>query len=337
MTIKDKDTADRALAALQGLALGDALGMPTQSMSPQDIVRHYGHIEGLRDAVADQPIAPSMPAGSVTDDTEQAILLGKLLIEGEGHMDPAMLAASLLAWEDDMMSRGSLDLLGPSTKAALEQVRAGADIRTTGKTGTTNGAAMRVTPVGIAFSLADEARFLQAVHESCMVTHDTYQGWEAAALVAAAVSAGIEGALVHEAIDSAIELVTRAPRRGWWSAKASVLARTRAALDATRDMRADLILDYVRSTVGTSVDSTESVPAAFVIARTYCDNPMEGLCAAANLGGDTDTIGAMAGAILGASTGTQAFPREVITAIERVSSLNFAGLRDGLLILRRTA
>ena len=51
-----------------------------------------------------------------------------------------------------MIDRGSLDLLGPSTKAALEELRAGAEPGTTGRTGTTNGAAMRVTPVGIAYT-----------------------------------------------------------------------------------------------------------------------------------------------------------------------------------------
>ena len=44
--------------------------MPTQSMSPALITRHYGRIAGLRDAVGAQPIAPGAPAGSVTDDTE---------------------------------------------------------------------------------------------------------------------------------------------------------------------------------------------------------------------------------------------------------------------------
>ena len=53
----------RSLGALQGLALGDALGMPTQSMSAEWIKQAYGTIDGLRDAIADQPIAPNMPAG----------------------------------------------------------------------------------------------------------------------------------------------------------------------------------------------------------------------------------------------------------------------------------
>ena len=181
---------ERALGALTGLALGDALGMPTQSMSPARIRRCYGTITGLRDAVAEQPIAPSVPAGTVTDDTEQALILAGLLIDGGGRIDPHQLADALLRWEDDMRARGSLDLLGPSTKLALERVRAGADPHCTGRQGTTNGAAMRVAPVGIAFSLcADGDALARAVQASCLVTHDTRQGFEAAGLLAAAVSA----------------------------------------------------------------------------------------------------------------------------------------------------
>ena len=57
----------RAYGALAGLALGDALGMPTQAMSPEQIRAVYGRITGLVDGDASQPYAPGMPAGSVTD------------------------------------------------------------------------------------------------------------------------------------------------------------------------------------------------------------------------------------------------------------------------------
>ena len=92
-----------------------------------------------------------------------------------------------------MRARGSLNLLGPSTKLALEGVRAGADPRTTGRADTTNGAAMRVAPVGIAFPLTRPELLADAVHASCMVTHDTRQGFESAALIAVAVSAAVSG------------------------------------------------------------------------------------------------------------------------------------------------
>ena len=66
-----------------------------------------------------------MPAGAVTDDTEQAVLLGRLLVAGHGTIDPHELAGALVRWEHDMAERGSLDLLGPSTKRAVTAVLAG--------------------------------------------------------------------------------------------------------------------------------------------------------------------------------------------------------------------
>ena len=90
-----------------------------------------------------------MPAGAVTDDTEQAVLLGRLLVKGHGTVDPQELATALVHWERDMAERGSLDLLGPSTKRAVAAVLAGTPPDEAGATGDTNGAAMRIAPVGI--------------------------------------------------------------------------------------------------------------------------------------------------------------------------------------------
>ncbi|HEX5401356.1 MAG TPA: ADP-ribosylglycohydrolase family protein, partial [Pseudonocardiaceae bacterium] len=137
--------------------------MPTQSLSRKEIQARYGRLTGFLPGPVDQPIAPNMPAGSVTDDTEQAVLLGRLVVEGGGHVDPGRLAAELVAWESDMRRRGSLDLLGPSTKAA---VAAGEPCGSAGRRGTTNGAAMRITPVGIACPPTDLARLVDVVVEA---------------------------------------------------------------------------------------------------------------------------------------------------------------------------
>lgn len=330
------DERDRALGALMGLALGDSLGMPTQSMSPQQIHRYYGRIDSLRDAVDVQPIAPGLVAGSITDDTEQALLIGELIVEGEGHIYPRRLADTLLAWEDDMRTKGSLDLLGPSTKLALEKVRGGADPATTGGLGTTNGAAMRVTPIGIAFPLSDPDRFTTAVQESCMVTHDTRQGYESAAIIAASVSAAINGADAPAAVQTALRLVHDHPIHGHWSAKASVAARAELALKLTEDLHREDLADYLRTYVGTSVESSESVSCALVIIREFACEPFEGLCFAASLGGDTDTIAAMAGAVLGAAS-PGALPTDTVATVVSQSRLELAPLCDALLELRHTS
>ena len=308
----------RAHGALAGLALGDALGMPTQAMSPEQIRAVYGRITGLVDGDASQPYAPGMPAGSVTDDTEQALLVASLLVRGRGSssgrvaLDAGEFAHALLAWEDSMIERGSLDLLGPSTKAALERVRAGEDPLSVGGAGTTNGAAMRVTPIGIAMSTEDPQAFADAVWSSCQVTHATRQGFQSAALVAAAVSMGIDtprsaASDMTALLWKAVTYVDSLPERGAWTPDPDVVAATRRAMQLVANP-ASSSLECLVEQVGTSVASAQAIPMAFALLAR--DPSPQALLDAANLGGDTDTIGAIAGAILGAALGVEVLPAD---------------------------
>lgn len=332
----------RAHGALAGLALGDALGMPTQAMSPEQIRAVYGRITGLVDADASQPYAPGMPAGSVTDDTEQALLVASLLVRGRGSssgrvaLNAVEFAHSLLAWEDSMIERGSLDLLGPSTKAALERVRAGADPLSVGGAGTTNGAAMRVTPIGIAVSTADPEAFAEAVWSSCRVTHATRQGFQSAALVAAAVSLGIDAARspsldLRSLLWKAVTYVDSLPERGAWTPDPDVVAATRRAMQLAVNP-ASSSLECLVEQVGTSVASAQAIPMAFALLTR--DPSPQALLDAANLGGDTDTIGAIAGAILGAAAGVGVFDGRALAQVEEVSRLDLSSVAEQLLALR---
>ena len=335
----------RAYGALAGLALGDALGMPTQAMSPEQIRAVYGRITGLVDGDASQPYAPGMPAGSVTDDTEQALLVASLLVRGRGSssgrvaLDAGEFAHALLAWEDSMIERGSLDLLGPSTKAALERVRAGEDPLSVGGAGTTNGAAMRVTPIGIAMSTADPEAFADAVWSSCQVTHATRQGFQSAALVAAAVSMGIDtprsaASDMTALLWKAVSYVDSLPERGAWTPDPDVVAATRRAMQLVANP-ASSSLECLVEQVGTSVASAQAIPMAFAL---LARNPSpQALLDAANIGGDTDTIGAIAGAILGAALGVEVLPTDSLTMIEEVSHLGLQPIASKLLELRDQA
>lgn len=335
----------RAYGALAGLALGDALGMPTQEMSPEQIRAVYGRITGLVDGDASQPYAPGMPAGSTTDDTEQALLVASLLVRGRGTssgrvaLDAGEFAHALLAWEDSMIARGSLDLLGPSTKAALERVRAGEDPLSVGGAGTTNGAAMRVTPIGIAMSTADPEAFADAVWSSCQVTHATRQGFQSAALVAAAVSMGIDTARsttpdLRGLLWKALSYVDSLPERGAWTPDPDVVAATRRAMQLVANP-ASSSLECLVEQVGTSVASAQAIPMAFALLAR--DPSPQALLDAANIGGDTDTIGAIAGAILGAAVGVEVLPADSLSMIEEVSHLGLSSVAGDLLELRDQA
>jgi ADP-ribosylglycohydrolase len=324
----------RALGAFYGLAVGDALGMPTQSMSRSQIASRYGFITGLLDAVADQPIAPGMPAGSITDDTEQAVLLARLLIAGKGKVSPTDFAEALIAWEADMVRRGSADLLGPSTKRALALLESGVPASEAGRGGTTNGAAMRVTPIGIATPADNLDALLDAVVETGMVTHNTSIGIAAAAAVAAAVSAGVDGADLATALDTGSRAAALGADRAPWSAGGDIAARIAWAREWVRGMGTTELADAVSRVIGTSVAAQESVVAAFALAEALGDRPYEALTLAAGLGGDTDTIAAMCGAVLGAQHGIDGLPGDVVAVVRKVNNLDLEPVVDGLLDLR---
>ena len=238
-----------------------------------------------------------------------------------------------------MIRRGSLDLLGPSTKAALERVRAGEDPLTVGGEGTTNGAAMRVTPIGIAVSTEDPEAFAEAVWSSCRVTHATRQGFQSAALVAAAVSMGIDAARstspnLRGLLWKAVTYVDSLPEHGAWTPDPDVVAATRRAMQLAVNP-ASSSLEYLAEQVGTSVASAHAIPMAFALLAR--DPSPQALMDAANIGGDTDTIGAIAGAILGAALGVEVLPTDSLSKIEEVSHLGLSTVAGDLLALRDQA
>ena len=364
--------------------------MPTQMLSRRKIAGRWGGtLRGFEPAPPGHPIAAGLPAGSVTDDTEQAVLLGRLLVKGHGVVDPRELAGALVGWEREMAARGSLDLLGPSTKRAVAAVLAGVPPEEAGASGATNGAAMRIAPVGLAFALNLPDPASSADHESqtapvslaastigagspspppdlglstlvdrveavSRVTHDTGLALAGASAVAAAVSAGVSGAGIGEATALAVAAARIGACRGHWVAGADVAARIEWAtslvagrdrdeaariewatrLVAGRDLDEAAALIY--TLVGTSLATQESVPAAFAVLAAVPDDPWQACLLAASLGGDCDTIAAMAGAVAGACHGLDAFPPEAIAVID-AHGLDLAGLADDLLALRRSA
>ena len=334
------ESGERARGALYGLAIGDALGMPTQMLSRRQITERWGtQLHGFESAPPGHPIAADMTAGSVTDDTEQAVLLGRLLVAGHGTVNPQELATALVGWERDMAARGSLDLLGPSTRRALDAVLAGTLAEDAGASGDTNGAAMRIAPVGIVADLPDPpdlaglTALVDRVAAASFVTHNTGLALAGAAAVAAAVSAGISGASTTRATTVALAAAGLAADRGHWVAGADVAARIQWATSLVAGRDEAEAADLIYTLVGTSLATQESVPAAFAVLAAVPDDPWRACLLAASLGGDCDTIAAMVGAVAGACHGIDAFPAAAIAMID-AQGLGLAALADDLYALR---
>ena len=257
---------DRAVGALVGLAVGDALGMPTQCLSHETIRARYGVLDDFHPGPDDNDISRGMPAGRVTDDTDQAVILGELLVEGGGSVDPNAFAERLLAWEDRMRAAGSRDLLGPSTSKALGLAADGVSPHRTGRWGDTNGAAMRIAPVGVAVPGEPVERLVDAVAGADFV------------VVLAPLSEGTRGLVGAEVIGRMKEgaLLLNAGRGPVVDTGALVVAvragRIRAALDVTdpEPLPQDhelWTLDGVFITPHNAGDTPEAEVAAEALAR----------------------------------------------------------------------
>ena len=206
-----------------------------------------------------------------------------------------------------------------------------------GRFGTTNGAAMRITPVGIAFDVREEARFIEAVKQACQVTHNTTLGISSAAAVAAVVSAGISGASLGEALEVGGRIAREAEGFGYWIAGGRIAARIQWARDLCAGCSNEQLPDLIYDVIGTSVASQESVVAAFALAHHVARGQVsafDALCMAASLGGDTDTIAAILGAMLGACAGMGAWPEPLIKQIQTVNGLDLYPVVEQLLSLR---
>jgi ADP-ribosylglycohydrolase len=108
----------------------------------------------------------------------------------------------------------------------------------------------------------------------------------------------------------------------WYGA--SIQKRTELALKIIRTgKREEEIWQDLYDYVGAGVAMSESVPTALALVVYYEGNPLKTAEAAANLGGDCDTVGAIAGGLAGAIAGYEVFPPGIIDRLSEVNKIDF--------------
>lgn len=327
----ERTLRDHAHGCLAGVALGDALGMPVEGWARARVEDEHGVVDRLLPGTG-----RGMAAGTVTDDTEQTLVLAAALAETGGVPRAEVVVRHLLAWVDAAGPRADA-VIGPSTAAALALLRAGADPRTTGRSGRTNGAAMRVAPVGVVVPPDDLDALVDAVEETCVMSHHTSEALAGAAAVAAVVSSALAqpGAdlSAHLAIGRAAAAL--AGRRGTRAAGRSLVAALDAAVEVAHEAGDDAeLLRRLDAEVGTSVAAVESVPAAFACLVRAGADPWRAAVLGASAGGDADTVASMAAGMAGAVAGVDAVPAEPLAQVVAVNGLDLAAVADRLVALR---
>lgn len=327
---------DRILASLTLAGMGDALGAPTEQWSIEEIAAKYG---GLVTAFGDPPADTFAGANQgrraeVTDDASQMYYLARALIAAQGKLDFDGWVACLLDWAH---TSPKASFMGPSTAGIVKALQEGGDTRLVGiigqslrkmtSVGNTNGAAMRVAPVGLIFPGRIEDACKQAL-VTCLPSHDTDVAISAACSVTAAVAqamvsnsldavilASIRGAAVGERLARDHARVVPGPNYG-----ARLDMALRIAEESTDDYA---FMKGIERVIGNSVLAAESVPAALAVVRYAKGDAMRTISLSASMGNDTDSIATMAGSVVGALVGTQVLPRKLVAEFRDANAREF--------------
>lgn len=288
--IADAMLKDRFEGCLLGLAVGDALGGMFEAQSADAIRARFADVEQL--------IAYPQEEIWYTDDTQMAIGVAEALAE-TGEIVEEVLCKAFVA--NYVPSRG----YGRGARAVLDAMEDGRDYRQVaeeyfpgGSFG--NGAAMRVAPVGLLFR-DDRRRLWEQARLSALPTHRHPLGIEGAQLLALAV-----------ALCSRME---RLDRTGFFTEllAACESAEYRAKLEEAARVQApsDLVA------LGNQIEAVHSVPTAIASFALTPESFESAICNVIFLGGDTDTLAAMAGTLSGAYLGAGRLPGRLIDKLER--------------------
>ena len=280
----------RALGAVIGSAVGDALGAPFEFGKPCEYSKMFPRpvLGGTGEMIGNQIWEP----GEFTDDTQMAIVQAESILT-RGGIDGADLFKRFQVWAADAKD------VGVQTRAVLgshlpwnESAQSYYQRNPNNSAG--NGSLMRATPTAVRFATASADETVDAARQTSIVTHgDPAAGW-GTALFHLMIRAAVRGNDLFAALDAALADLP------------SDQARYREMLDA-RWQPANTNLP--NGTVWTCL-----AQAVWAV-RRHADSFADAVTAAIDLGGDTDTVAAVTGALAGARVGIQGIPIRWMTYV----------------------
>ena len=294
---------NKIAGTIYGMALGDAMGMPPELWSRRKLKDFFDEIKGFLDGPKENNVACNYTKGQYTDDTAQALVILDSLVDTNFIPQPKDIATKLLAWADKENAFEN-NILGPTSKAALSSFREGKDASSITNEAQSNGSAMRIAPIGCLFKSSDK-------------THSSDVTIGGAAMIAMAVSSAMENDDFEKIMEDVYEIEEISTKLGYETINPSLKARTKLGVELAKKYKGndEKFLESIYSLIGAGVIISESVPAALSIAY-YAKDPNKCSILCANLGGDTDTIGAMATAICGAYSGIGKIKEEYIKILD---------------------
>ncbi|PPK93751.1 ADP-ribosyl-[dinitrogen reductase] hydrolase [Kineococcus xinjiangensis] len=279
------DRQHRVAGALIGSAVGDALGAPFEfGPDGRFSARFPSPARGVATEMCGGGTLGWEP-GEFTDDTQMALLLAESLVERNG-LDGADVFDRFRRWAEadppdiGLQTRAVLGSCLPWDTAAAEHFRAGN--RSAG-----NGSLMRNTPAAIWFARAGREATMDAARRISALTHGDPAAGEGCAIFHEVLRVLLAGGDADAAVVDALPLVAAEHREKW----ARVCAPSWRPQDATEGNGA------VWPTLGSALWALRNSATFEEALRLVID-----------LGGDTDTVACVTGALAGARSGIAGIP-----------------------------
>lgn len=284
---------------LLGAAIGDALGMPNESGSPNLNKMKYGYRRPYKGHPNE-----GLNAGQYTDDTQLMILVGTLLADRKYNEDRYATALR------EVCTRGELRFPDGSISAACERM-AKENVPRKGVKSTTAGCLPIAVPFTLTFPDMNEA--CERAVRACNITHS-----HPAAHAAVSTAVTLLYHTLHESPDPVERAVQKA------LAEDDVLgSKIHNALLLEKD---GMDTETALLKIGNDVSVFQTLPIAFFLISRYT-HPPDLLTVSANTGGNTDTIALLCGAYLGAAKGMDALPEDLLNGLEDRDRIELLGQR----------
>ncbi len=354
--------ADRVKGAVFGTAYGDAMGAVVEKMTYGQIKEKYGRVETTKTKwwKADWPetarLGRMRGQGIVTDDTLMTLALMNVYCTERRHLDAYDMANEFvkeIAFRPRYIPEFGREalildrLFYPEKHIFNRHVLANCEPREGGYGNMVNcGAAMYIAPVGIVNACNPKGAYDEAILFAS--GHQISYGLEAAGVMACCVAKAFEpGATVHDVAETAVHYAKDGTKRAIHDLceKALLLRADREDRDKVVHAFHEAIAAYspMRDDVNRSIDkvgmpsnhytpsrlfSIEELPLALAYMVLHDGDFPEAVKDGVSSGRDTDSIGVMIGAILGAMQGVAAIPSGEIAVLEEANQQDMAGSCD---------
>jgi ADP-ribosylglycohydrolase len=284
---------------LLGAAIGDALGMPNESTSPNLNKMKYGYRRPYKGHPNE-----GLNAGQYTDDTQIMILVSTLLADGKFTEERYTAALR------ELYSREALRFPDGSISAVCQQ-KEQEQVPRKGVKSTTAGCLPIAVPFALAFPDMNEA--CERAVRACNVTH-THPAAHAA------VSTFVT--LLYHALNETPDPLGKALGKAQFEDEV-LGGKIRNALVLEKE---GMDTQTALLKIGNDVSVFQTLPIAFFLISRYLD-PRDLLTVSANTGGNTDTIAFLCGAYLGAQNGMDVLPEDLLEGLEDRQRIELLGQR----------